>query len=221
MKRTKPPFRADHVGSLLRPAALKAGARAARQGRDRRRRPQGGRGPRDRARHQEAGGGRACGDHRRRVPPLLVASRLPVGPGRRRALRDGAGHRVSGPADPGGRRAHRRQGRLLQPSDARAFQVREGAHQAHAEDHDPGAVGALWPHRPRGGERAGLSVARPVLQRARRRLRQGGARLRRCRLPLSAARRSVHRHAVRPQLPQDASRDAATIRKSSPSATPT
>ena len=34
MQRTKPPFRADHVGSLLRPAALKAGARAPRQGRD-------------------------------------------------------------------------------------------------------------------------------------------------------------------------------------------
>ena len=29
MKRTKPPFRADHVGSLLRPAALKE-ARAKR-----------------------------------------------------------------------------------------------------------------------------------------------------------------------------------------------
>ena len=32
-QRTKPPFRADHVGSLLRPAALEAGARAVRQGR--------------------------------------------------------------------------------------------------------------------------------------------------------------------------------------------
>jgi hypothetical protein len=30
MQRTKPPFRADHVGSLLRPAALKA-ARARRE----------------------------------------------------------------------------------------------------------------------------------------------------------------------------------------------
>ena len=34
MQRTKPPFRADHVGSLLRPAAAQGGAREARQGRD-------------------------------------------------------------------------------------------------------------------------------------------------------------------------------------------
>ena len=31
-QRTKPPFRADHVGSLLRPAALEGCARQARQG---------------------------------------------------------------------------------------------------------------------------------------------------------------------------------------------
>ena len=34
---------------------------------------------------------------------------------------------------------------LSRPSDDRAFQVRGRAHQAHAEDHHPGAVGALWP----------------------------------------------------------------------------
>ena len=44
-----------------------------------------------------------------------------------------------------------RQGRLLRPSDARAFQVRAGAHQAHAEDHDFGALGDLRPRRPQGG----------------------------------------------------------------------
>ena len=34
MKRTKPPFRADHVGSLLRPTALHEARAQARQGRD-------------------------------------------------------------------------------------------------------------------------------------------------------------------------------------------
>ena len=84
MQRTKPPFRADHVGSLLRPAALKAGARAPRQGRDHGRRAESGGRPRDRGRHQEAGSGRPAIDHRRRIPPLVVASRFPLGPRRRR-----------------------------------------------------------------------------------------------------------------------------------------
>ena len=89
----KPPFRADHVGSLLRPRRLQEARAQARQGRDHGGRAQGGRGPRDRARHQEAGGGRPAGDHRRRVPPLVVASRFPLGPRRRREARDGHGHR--------------------------------------------------------------------------------------------------------------------------------
>ena len=42
----------------------------------------------------------------------------------------------------------------------------------------------------------------PLLGRSRQRLQEGGARLRRRRLPLSAARRSVHRHAVRSEVPR-------------------
>ena len=76
--------------ACLRPAAAERGARAARQGRDRRGRAQGGRGPRDRARHQKQEEvGLQC-DHRRRIPPLLVASRFPLGPRRRREARHGA-----------------------------------------------------------------------------------------------------------------------------------
>ena len=41
-----------------------------------------------------------------------------------------------------------------------------------------------------------------VLGRSRPGLQEGGARLRRCRLPLSAARRGVHRHAVRSEIPR-------------------
>ena len=87
MKRTVPPFRADHVGSLLRPKALHEARAQARQRRDFGRRAQGGRRPGNRAHHQEAGGGRPAGDHRRRVPPLVVASRFSLGPRRRREAR--------------------------------------------------------------------------------------------------------------------------------------
>ena len=50
-------------------------------------------------------------------------------------------------------------------------------------------------------DKTGLSEARQVFRRPRPGLQEGGARLRRCRLPLPAARRSVHRHAVRPEIP--------------------
>ena len=94
MKRTKPPFRADHVGSLLRPAALHEarakrakGEIAAEQLKA----------VEDREierviKKQEEVGLQA--DHRRRVPPLLVASRFPLGPRRRREARHGHRHRV-------------------------------------------------------------------------------------------------------------------------------
>ena len=76
MQRTTPPFRADHVGSLLRPAAVKDA-----------------RGKRERSEitadalravedreiekvDQKAGGDRTEARDRRRVPPLLVAFRL-------------------------------------------------------------------------------------------------------------------------------------------------
>jgi 5-methyltetrahydropteroyltriglutamate--homocysteine methyltransferase len=45
-----------------------------------------------------------------------------------------------------------------------------------------------------------------VLRRSRPGLPQGGARLRRRRLPLSAARRGVHRHAVRPKYREQMTR---------------
>ena len=139
MKRTKPPFRADHVGSLLRPPRSKRRASNTPRARST---PPISRRVEDREIErvdQEAGGSRAQGGHRRRVPPLLVAPRLPLGSRRRRTLRDGAGHRVRSGHAPGPRAHGHRQGRLLQPSHDRAFQVRRRAHLAHAEDHDPGA----------------------------------------------------------------------------------
>jgi hypothetical protein len=55
MPKDKPPFRADVVGSLLRPAALKEARASGTRARSPRP-PQGGRGPRDREDHQKATG---------------------------------------------------------------------------------------------------------------------------------------------------------------------
>ena len=87
MQRTRPPFRADHVGSLLRPAALKDARAQARARRDRCRgaRPQ-IEDQRDRDADRQTGGDRAEIDHRRRVPPRLVADRFPAGARRHRDL---------------------------------------------------------------------------------------------------------------------------------------
>ena len=145
MKRTKPPFRADHVGSLLRPAALKEARAKRAKGEMSAADLKADRGPRDRARHPQAGGGRPAGGHRRRIPPLLVASRFSLGPRRRRAARDGHGRCVRGRQH--ARRGHQghRQGRIFRPSDDRALQVRGRPHQGHAEDHDSGALRDLRP----------------------------------------------------------------------------
>ena len=83
-ERAIPPFRADHVGSLLRPPALLR-ARAARDARrDHRRRSAraGGRGDPDAV--HAAGGDRARARHRRGVPAHLVPSRFPAGVCKRR-----------------------------------------------------------------------------------------------------------------------------------------
>ena len=190
--------------SCRQPAAsgcAEESARAARQGRDRRRRAEGDRGPRDRARHQEAGRRRPAIDHRRRIPPLLVASRFPLGPRRRREARDGQRRRLRRRHHAQRRRQGHRQARLFRPPDARAFQVRRRAYQAHAEDHHPGAVGDLRPADAFADRPKDLSEARRVVRRSRPSLQKSRARLRRRRLPLSAARRGVHRHAVRSEIP--------------------
>ena len=187
------------------PGRAEGGAREARQGRDLGRRPEGDRGSRDRARHPQAGRGRAEGRDRRRIPPLLVASRFPLGPRRGRAPRDGRRRRVRGGQDTRRRHQGHRQGRLLRPSDDRALQVRRRAHQGDAEDHHSGAVRDLRPPDADADRQEGLSGPRLLLPRRRPGLPQGGARLRGRRLPLPAARRSVHRDAVRRKIsPADA-----------------
>ena len=145
MQRATPPFRADHVGSLLRPGA-QGGARKARKRRDHRRGTQGGRRPRDRAGHQEAGGYRPQIDHRRRIPPLMVAPRFPLGPRRRREARHGTGVAFAADGDPQRGRPGYRQARVGRaPSDGRAFQIRQGSHEADAKDDYSGAERDLRP----------------------------------------------------------------------------
>ena len=89
-RRSTPPFRADHVGSLLRPPELLAGARGLRgRPRSRRRRAAGGRGRGDPRRGEDAARRRASVGHRRGVPPRRLAHglhlRSSAGSSRRRA----------------------------------------------------------------------------------------------------------------------------------------
>ncbi len=144
-QRAKPPFRADHVGSLLRPAALKKA------------REQRAKGEIDAAalkavedreierviKKQEEVGlqGITDGEFRRSwwhldfLWGLDGVERHVMGRGRRFCRRRHPQRRLEGD----------RQDRLLRPSDARAFQVSRRAYRAYAQDHHSGAVGTLWP----------------------------------------------------------------------------
>ena len=199
MQRTKPPFRADHVGSLLRPAALQEARAKRAKGEIDAAALQGGRGPRDRARHQKAGGGRPAIHHRRRIPPLVVASRFPLGPRRRREARHGAR------ASPSPRSTTRNEGVKVTGKLGFAGPHPMVEHFKFVAAHTkrtpkitiPAPSAMLRPAGAAADRRAGLSGHATVLRRSRPGLQESRARLRRRRLPLSAARRSVHRHAVR------------------------
>ena len=195
--RTKPPFRADHVGSLLRPAALKKAREQRAKG------------------EIDAAALKAVED---REIERVIKKQEDVG---LQSITDGEFRRSwwhldflwgldgiekhvmdTGIAFAARHHAQRgpqghRQSRLLRPSDDRAFQIRRGAHPANAEDHNSIAVGGLRQAGADADRQEGLSQARCVLRRSRPGLQKSRARLRRRRLPLSAARRGVHRHAVR------------------------
>ena len=81
--RTRPPFRADHVGSLLRPPRLLQAREDHAAGRIDDDELRGDRGRGDPRRRARAGGRRAALGDRRRVPPRLVAHGLHL-PARRR-----------------------------------------------------------------------------------------------------------------------------------------
>ena len=153
----KPPFRADHVGSLLRPAALKEAREQRAKGEIT---PAHLKEIEDREierviKKQEEVGLQSItdGEFRRSwwhldfLWGLDGIEKHVMDTGIAFAARDDAQRRPQG----------HRQGRLFRPSDDRAFQVRRRAHQAHAEDHHPGAVGDLWPPDAHADRQVGLS----------------------------------------------------------------
>ena len=189
MQRKKPPFRADMVGSLLRPEALKEARAKCAAGEITRGSIARHRGRRDREDPRQAGGSRPAIGHRRRVPPLVVALRFPRRARWLQARPARSRHRLPWRRDQGGDRQCRRQGWLAgAPPDDRAFQVSQGPHEAGPQDDHSEPERAALPLRLQ-RHQGGLSRHRPVLRRCRRRLRQGDPRLLRRRLPLSAARR--------------------------------
>ena len=158
MHRNKPPFRADHVGSLLRPAALKE-ARAKRE-------------------RGEIGAEELKAVEDREIEKVITKQEA-VG---LKSITDGEFRRAfwnydflgrldgveaylgerkikfQGTAAQADDAARGRQARRLQPaSDDRAFQVRRRPHQRDAEDDDPVAVVAAFPLRPRRGAGKHLS----------------------------------------------------------------
>ena len=93
-KRITPPFRADHVGSLLRPPRLLKAREDFAAGAHRRRRAARDRGRRDPRGRAHAGGRRPAVGHRRRVPPRVLAHGLHL-PARRH--HQGPGRQPQGP----------------------------------------------------------------------------------------------------------------------------
>ncbi len=185
-----PPFRADHVGSFLRPERLRDSARALRRGRAR-----GGRLARDRGRMHPRG--RACsgergpqGNDRRRIPPHLLSHRFPRAPrGRRDALRrirrevpQGRWHGgwVQAADD-----ARREQGQVGRADPGAGFRLSQIDDHENAESLHPGPVDAAFPRRARGDQRGGLSEPRGFLRRS-----DGGL-----------SRRDRRSCGARPQLP--------------------
>ena len=120
---------------------------------------EGGRGPRDRARHQEAGRGRPAS----RSPTANSAAPggISISSGASTASRSTS--MDTGIAFAGVQHAQRgrpghRQARLLRPHPMiEHFKFVAGAHQAHAEDHHPGAVGDLRPADADADRQEGLS----------------------------------------------------------------
>ena len=203
----RPPFRADHVGSFLRPERLKA------------------------AREKFAAGELAAedlhaledecirevvraeenvglkGDHRWRVPPHLFPRRFPrAARGRRDPLR-----RICRELPQGRRNAGRLQaadhacrepGQVGRADPGAGLRFSEVGRDPHAEGLHSRAVDAAFPRRTRGDQRGGLSEPREFLRGPHRRLSRRGRRPRLARAPLPAVRRHQPRLSLRPRDPR-------------------
>ena len=210
-RRLAPPFRADHVGSLLRPPALLAAREQWRNGdigADELRAAE-DEAIRAAIRMQEAIG--LAGRHRRRVPPRALACRFPQGlqQCRDRALdRSRCGSTPSRATSSARRRALRVTGRLARPAPIFV------AHFAYLKS-VARAVPKITIPSPsllhfRGGrdlvDRAAYPEIGRLLRRSRPRLRRGDRRSRRRRLPLSPDRRDQLRLPLRPRVPRAGAR---------------
>ena len=179
----QPPFRADHVGSLLRPQELLRGPRGSRGRRDRRRRAARDRGRRDPRRRGDAGGRRACSR------PPTASSAAPswhmdfiysLGGISR------TDEKITVHFRQRGRQSRLRVGRAAGATAASALDapifaddfsfLKEQVDDGHTEADDPVAEHGALPRRPRGDRPQRLPGHRRVLGRPDRRLRRGGAR---------------------------------------------
>ena len=183
-QRTSPPYRAEHVGSLLRPPeVVKARADCCRRA-DHARAASRGRGHGDPRGGEDAGGAGAPIRHRRRDAPALVAHGLLLPDRRpRQGRRDGAGA-----IQERGRRSRLRrrereghgQAEAGQDHLRRGFRVPQIHRQGDAQAHHPVALGDAPPRRPPARpqglsrHREALSRLRAVLARPRRRLCRRG-----------------------------------------------
>ena len=205
MQRTKPPFRADHVGSLLRPAALKEA---------RERRAKGEITP-TRSRRSRTARSRISSRSRRRSACNRSATANSAARGGI-SISCGASTASSAtswtPASRFAAVTTRNEGvRVTGKLGFSGHPMLEHfkflkAHTQRTPKMTIPAPSALYGRpMPTPIDKAVYPNARYILRRSRPGLQEGGARLRRRRLPLYPARRSVHRHAVRSEIsPADA-----------------
>ena len=219
--RTKPPFRADHVGSLLRSQALKD-ARARRE-------------------KNEITAAELKAIEDREIEALIKKQEaaglqsVTDGEFRRASWQTDFLKALDGVESYVGERAFQFHGATSHPIQLRVNKKLGGytphpmiehykfvhvAHQGDAEDDDPVAVDAAFPLRPQGGAGDDLSVDGRLLPRPRPDLEQDRARLRRRRLPLSPARRDQSHLSLRSRAAPAGRRRAATIPTSCRSSMP-
>ena len=184
---------------------------------------QGGRGSRDRGAHQEAGSGRAQIDHRRRISPRLLADRFPDRARRRRVLRRRAQVQVPGRAQPQPilLRVNKKLGGYAPHPMIEHFKFVQSHTKATPKMTIPSPSTLHF----RYGREAVPESIYPSMDDFYRDLGpvlpQGGARLRRRRLPLSAARRGQPHLSVRSRAAPAGHRARRRSRPAAASSMPT
>ena len=193
MQRTKPPFRADEVGSLLRPQRIKEARAKFEKGEitaDDLRKAEDM--EIEKVVHRQASTGLKLatdGEFRRSWWHFDFLNHLTGC----ELFHPDQGIQFAGvQTRHDAVRVDRQAGFSRRSSDAGSLQISEAAcrhRPCHGEDDDPVAGGAALPRRPQTDLERGLSRSRRVLRGSRQDLPQGGEGVLRRRLPLSAVRR--------------------------------